>query len=138
MFTVAVLIRSAYDGETIARLRNAIAKNRRMAFLRELGLYTRARPDFNVQIVRKDPQSIRLQPSAPANVGGNVCARWGAPDKGRRCDQVAGGFGLSRLGHAVRRAASAVPISTDMSGYRRLASISFSAEVARANTAEGK
>src|ERR1700679_4066565 len=28
MFTVAVLIRSAYDGEAIARLRNAIARNR--------------------------------------------------------------------------------------------------------------
>jgi hypothetical protein len=31
VLTVAVLIRSAYDGETIARLRNAIARNRRMA-----------------------------------------------------------------------------------------------------------
>jgi hypothetical protein len=34
MFTVAVLIRSAYDGETIARLRSAIVRNRRMALLR--------------------------------------------------------------------------------------------------------
>jgi hypothetical protein len=31
MLTVAVLTKSAYDGETIARLRNAIAKNRLMA-----------------------------------------------------------------------------------------------------------
>jgi hypothetical protein len=35
-FTEAVLIRSACDGEAIARQKNAITRNRRMAFLRSL------------------------------------------------------------------------------------------------------
>lgn len=35
-FTEAVLIRSAYDGEAIARLRNAKARNNRMGFPPEL------------------------------------------------------------------------------------------------------
>jgi hypothetical protein len=42
MLTVAVLIRLAYEGETIAKLRNAIARNRRMVVLRGLSLYTRS------------------------------------------------------------------------------------------------
>jgi hypothetical protein len=57
MLTVAVLIRSAYDVETIAILRNAIAKNRRMASSGAMFIHP-ARLDFNFQV--EQPNSAVL------------------------------------------------------------------------------